>query len=310
MSASRPPQVGDPEFLDLLAHELRGPLFPIIALSDLLLTSEGGPPEDWRAHLERIAASGQELLALLTDLLDLGRIDVARVGPAPGPVELDTLTDDLRAAHAGAPRPVGVVGPGAVVCFADRRGLERIAGALIDHALDDDEDGPVELELALGPDELALSVGVPPMRPEDRATAFLPFWRRSDRGTPRSRGLGLRLPIAERWARLLGGRAEVVADGARDRVRIVVPAAEPRRPSRGPGLVLLASPQPAAVYAVTISTLALGLQPVCVPDLEGLAQVSEGLEPRLRLIDPSLDPTAPPLPHDVASLDALLGPPE
>jgi signal transduction histidine kinase len=278
MSASRPPQVGDPEFLDLLAHELRGPLFPIIALSDLLLTSEGGPPEDWRAHLERIAASGQELLALLTDLLDLGRIDVARVGPAPGPV--------------------------------DRRGLERIAGALIDHALDDDEDGPVELELALGPDELALSVGVPPMRPEDRATAFLPFWRRSDRGTPRSRGLGLRLPIAERWARLLGGRAEVVADGARDRVRIVVPAAEPRRPSRGPGLVLLASPQPAAVYAVTISTLALGLQPVCVPDLEGLAQVSEGLEPRLRLIDPSLDPTAPPLPHDVASLDALLGPPE
>jgi len=68
------------EFLDRLSHELRSPLFPIIALSDLLMKIDPSitRPEEWRGQIELIHQSGQTLLKLVSDLVELTRIELGR----------------------------------------------------------------------------------------------------------------------------------------------------------------------------------------------------------------------------------------
>src|SRR5204863_193801 len=63
------------EFLNLLSHELRAPLFPIIALSDLLLRTDDARlrPAEWREQIRMINGAGKQMLQLVSDLLEISR---------------------------------------------------------------------------------------------------------------------------------------------------------------------------------------------------------------------------------------------
>ncbi|MBU2166588.1 MAG: response regulator [Alphaproteobacteria bacterium] len=83
------------EFLAVMSHEIRTPLNGVLGVAALMerkLTQE-----DLRPHVRTIVDSGQSLLRLLTDALDMSRADAGILTLEPAPVCLGTVTDDLLA---------------------------------------------------------------------------------------------------------------------------------------------------------------------------------------------------------------------
>ncbi len=79
-------------FLAAMSHELRTPLNAIQGYAELLDRELQGPlTEGQRDYLARLSSSGRHLLALIDDLLDLGRIDAGRVELRPRAVTIDEI---------------------------------------------------------------------------------------------------------------------------------------------------------------------------------------------------------------------------
>ncbi|MFN4263563.1 MAG: PAS domain S-box protein [Thioalkalivibrionaceae bacterium] len=77
------------EFLSNMSHELRTPLNAVIGFSQLLLASTKEPPSDkQRRQLENIKTSGEHLLSLINDVLDLAKIEAGKLTLSIEPVEL------------------------------------------------------------------------------------------------------------------------------------------------------------------------------------------------------------------------------
>ncbi|WP_374266513.1 GAF domain-containing protein [Zoogloea sp.] len=77
------------EFLSSMSHELRTPMNSIIGFSQLLLNNRRQPlPERQAGQVEQILKSGQHLLTLINDILDLARIEAGRLAFSIEPVEI------------------------------------------------------------------------------------------------------------------------------------------------------------------------------------------------------------------------------
>ena len=84
------------EFLTVMSHELRTPLNAIAGYAELLLLEIRGPLTDaQRRDLERIRASQQHLLGLISSVLDLSRIESGRVSYDVTPIALDAFLTGL-----------------------------------------------------------------------------------------------------------------------------------------------------------------------------------------------------------------------
>lgn len=95
MEAAQRANQAKSEFLSRMSHELRTPLNAILGFSQLLLQSTREPlGERQRRHVEQIHRSGQHLLALVNDVLDLARIEAGRLSFSLEPVALRTLIDE------------------------------------------------------------------------------------------------------------------------------------------------------------------------------------------------------------------------
>ena len=81
-------------FLANLSHEIRTPMNAILGFGDLLLSREADPEK--RVHLQTLRESGQALLNLLNDLLDLSRIEAGRFELRPEWVPLPGMLEDIR----------------------------------------------------------------------------------------------------------------------------------------------------------------------------------------------------------------------
>lgn len=75
-------------FFASMSHELRTPLNAVIGLSELLLRTPSVPGETRQRYVEHIATAGRDLLALVNDVLDLGRAEAGRLVLRPERVEL------------------------------------------------------------------------------------------------------------------------------------------------------------------------------------------------------------------------------
>ncbi|NMH17485.1 PAS domain S-box protein [Tepidiphilus sp. B18-69] len=83
------------EFVSNMSHELRSPLTSILKFSQLLLQGTREPlSERQRRHVAQIHRSGQHLLALVDDVLDLVRIEAGRIALSIEPVSLRALLDE------------------------------------------------------------------------------------------------------------------------------------------------------------------------------------------------------------------------
>ncbi len=223
------------EFLSRMSHELRTPLNSVLGFSELLLTDKKEPPtEAQREALETIRGSGRHLLGLITEILDLARVESGRLETACEPVDpAPILAECLRTLEPAArERSVSLLAPprhgAAAFVLGDRGRIRQILLNLLSNAVKyNREAGQVRVALGREGDQVALSVtdtGAG-MGAEDLSRVFEPFERLSaDRqGIP---GTGIGLSLSRRLARLMGGDIRVESTpGVGSRFTLLLPAA-------------------------------------------------------------------------------------
>jgi len=197
-------------FLAAASHELRTPLNGLLGVAQLLAQSE--LTANQRAHVEAIRSSGEALLGLVNDILDMAELDAGRIEPARAPFDPEALVQSVVelmaprarekrldiAAWRAADVPAEIVGDGPR--------LRQVLFNLVGNALKFTETGGVEVRARTAPgDRGRLRIEVrdtgPGVAPADRERIFEEFARADDR----REGSGLGLAISRRIARALGG---------------------------------------------------------------------------------------------------------
>jgi two-component system, cell cycle sensor histidine kinase PleC len=201
-------------FLATASHELRTPLNGIIGYSSMLAEGERIAPEKVREFARTIEQSGQHLLQLINELLDLTKIEAGRYDLRNEKVELAALIGAAIDTTLGLSQPknidVQAPAPGAAVVLGDRRALLQIllnllsnavkftpSGGRVDLAVVRTRDGGLELRVRDN------GLGIPAAALE---TVFVPFERLRDRTAPDVPGTGLGLAISRGLAELHGGK--------------------------------------------------------------------------------------------------------
>ena len=205
-------------FLTNMSHELRTPLNAILGFARVLLRELAGDARH-RERLLVVESSGEHLLHLINEVLDLSKIEAGKTELQPGPFHLPGLLMELadvfrpRAAEkeivfhleaaATLPQMVRTDGPklrqvlfnllGNAVKFTDRGRVElrasRAAGGRVFFEIED------------------TGMGIPP---EQQETIFLPFHQATDPARA-AQGTGLGLSISARLVELMGGALRVAS---------------------------------------------------------------------------------------------------
>jgi len=232
------------EFLANMSHELRTPLNAIIGFSDIVRSKAfGDSAEKYSEYGGFIHQSGNRLLELIGDLLDLARIDAGRKVLQREPVNLDDLiTDQIgKVAEAAMARGVSLVHerePGLPSLLADIQAMRQVLGNILSNAIKfTPKGGRVSIAAKLNPDgEIELSVadtGLGIAR-EEQALIFDRFGRGHPEVTSAQRGTGLGLQIVKGLIDMHGGRIALASTlGEGTQITIAFPAASTlARPGR------------------------------------------------------------------------------
>jgi signal transduction histidine kinase len=222
------------EFLAHMSHELRTPLNAILGFSEALHGAIFGPIADhYRAYAQDIHKSGQLLLDLINDLLDVSRIEIGQYEINESPLALRDLFEDCLHLVAAEARHKGLaltLEPGAenLMLLADARAMRQTMLNLLTNAVKFTHEGSVRVAVAREPDWLVISVsdtGIG-IAPSVIDTLFEPF-RQASRDISRTYGgSGLGLSICRRLIELHGGTIGLESMlGAGTTVRVRLPAA-------------------------------------------------------------------------------------
>ncbi|HIM26062.1 MAG TPA: PAS domain S-box protein [Rhodospirillales bacterium] len=203
-------------FLATMSHELRTPLNSIIGFSDTLKTQLFGPlgSDKYREYAKDINASGLHLLEVISDILDISKIEAGEVAASDGEVDLPDLVESAikmlreRAEKNGITlsRVFPKVCPG---LRADSRHIKQIVLNLVSNAVKfTPAGGKIRLEVLVGDDRgLRLvvedtGIGIEAGNIEK---ALAPFGQVGDIYSRTFEGTGLGLPLAKSLAELHGG---------------------------------------------------------------------------------------------------------
>ena len=195
--------------LNAVSHDLRSPLAVAKAAVSSLRSAEVHWPEPDRQELLASAdAALDRLTELVTNLLDLSRLQAGVLAVFPRPVGLDDVVS--RILDQGAtPDAVEIdVPPELPEVLADPGLLERVVANLVQNALRHSPQGsPVRLAGSAHGAAVELRVidrgpGIPET---EREQAFAPFQRRDDLSTSTSAGVGLGLAIARGFTEAMAG---------------------------------------------------------------------------------------------------------
>jgi PAS domain S-box-containing protein len=97
LDAARSAAEAKSRFLASMSHELRTPLNAIIGFSELMYDGKlGDLPEDHRECLQDILTSARHLLRLISDILDLSKVEAGRMEFCPEPCQIETLVAEVR----------------------------------------------------------------------------------------------------------------------------------------------------------------------------------------------------------------------
>ncbi len=201
-------------FLANTSHEIRTPLNGLLGLARLARQPDLDPHRRAR-YLDQIADNAQTLALLISDILDLSKIEAGRLEIDAAPFHLRDLLDTLGQAYhsLAAARDLGFTIdidpalPSMVVGDALR--VRQILTNYLNNALKFTTDGAIGLRArALDDQRLCFEVwdSGPGIAPEVRARLFNPFTQGDDSTARRHGGTGLGLAICRELAALMQGR--------------------------------------------------------------------------------------------------------
>jgi signal transduction histidine kinase len=207
------------EFLASMSHELRTPLNAIIGFSDVLLQGMfGDTNEKQTEYLRDILSSGQHLLSLINDILDLSKIEAGRMELDLAAFDLPTAIDDAlllmreRAGRRGitlerhVDERVGEI-------RADQRKVKQVLLNLLSNAVKFTPEGgriDVRVGLADGTAEISVTDTGIGIAPEDHDAVFEEF-RQVGAADKKAEGTGLGLALCRKFVELHGGRIWVTS---------------------------------------------------------------------------------------------------
>ena len=237
------------KFLANMSHELRTPLNAIIGFSEIMESGMFGPlgAEKYIEYSRDIRESGEYLLDVINDILDMSKIEAGGIRLSPEMVELDSvLADCIRvvSTRAGEKRLAvkADVEPG-IQLKADRRALKQIALNLLSNAVKFTPDGgavTVQGRLRAG----AVIIGI-----QDNGIGIArqalqklgrPFEQVESQLTKRHQGSGLGLAIAKSLIELHGGAMRIRSRLGRGTLVLV------RLPAEAPAAISLERVEAAA----------------------------------------------------------------
>lgn len=199
------------EFLSRMSHEFRTPLNAILGFAQLFQTETLSP--EHAENVQQIARAGQHLLQLITEVLDISRIESGSLAASPEPVDVAELVGDVtRWIHPSAALrdiSVHVESRHRLVTMADHQWLRQILLNVCSNAVKYNRNGgSVRITYArvdAGIIRIAVADEGPGIPQEKLPLLFTPFERL---GAERSgiEGTGLGLAVCKRLADAMGGR--------------------------------------------------------------------------------------------------------
>lgn len=200
------------EFLSTMSHELRTPLNSIIGFSETLLTADNLTDKQHR-YVSHIMTSGQRLLALINDILDLAKLEAGKMRLHPETLNIAAICEHAVAMFRPQAEKKNVdlrlqVDPQAPPIRQDAGKIHQILANLLSNAIKfTPEGGRVTLKAEADGCDLVLTVsdtGVG-IAPEEQELIFDKFRQAAHPMTREQGGTGLGLSIVRELARLLEG---------------------------------------------------------------------------------------------------------
>jgi len=247
------------EFLANMSHEIRTPMNAILGFTDILRRGYVTSAAEQAKHLATIRSSGEHLLQLINDILDLskvesGRLEVERLDCAPHVLVRDVVNVlAVKAREKGISLELDADGPIPERVVSDPTRLRQIMTNLISNAVKFTDEGAVRVTMRLtgaaeSPrleiDVADNGIGIPE---EKLDSIFEPFVQADTSVTRRYGGTGLGLAISRRFARLMGGDIVARSEAGRGSVFTVTLDPGPLEgvPMLEPAQALAASVAPA-----------------------------------------------------------------
>jgi signal transduction histidine kinase/ligand-binding sensor domain-containing protein/ActR/RegA family two-component response regulator len=299
------------DFLATMSHEIRTPMNGVLGMVSLLEKTSLTPEQ--QACTETILASGQGLLAVLNDVLDLSRIEAGRIELHPVPANIRRMCEQViglfrQVAREKGLRIVCTCQDGAPEWFClDEARVRQILVNLVGNAVKFTDNGFVELAATVNPQEdgrwsvtFAVNDSGIGLSPDQVSRLFQKFSQAGSSASRKHGGTGLGLVISKGLAERMAGRLDVESrPGAGSCFRFYVPLetcdapaapsvdlhAVPISASRDERPILLAEDNPVNIKVASTMLARLGYTAKVVHNgKEALAALEAG-EYRLILMD-------------------------
>jgi PAS domain S-box-containing protein len=211
--------VAKSQFLANVSHDVRTPLNAILGYTSLLLRGVAGPlAPSQRDSLGRVDANARHLLTLITDILDISRIEAGKMPVRLSSIKLKDLVDEIMSEvdpliATSNLAVTATVPDGLPMIRSDRQKVKQILLNLLTNALKFTPRGSVTVSCSQQRVNRTVSIAVADtgigIAPTDQERIFEAFSQADSTSAREGGGTGLGLAICQRLASVLGGQITV-----------------------------------------------------------------------------------------------------
>ncbi|WP_313502972.1 response regulator [Kaistella carnis] len=221
------------EFLANMSHELRTPLNSILLLSKLMADSDD-LDEQYVEYAEVMQSSGQGLLTLIDEILDLSKIESGKMTLEINEVPLEEITTDMKMLFSPVAKQknlalnIEIEPETSQILNTDKLRLEQVLKNLLSNAIKFTSEGGITLNVSTNEAKekiffkvIDTGIGIA----KDKLKMVFEAFQQADGSTQRKYGgTGLGLSISRELARLLGGQIDLKStEGVGSEFTLIVP---------------------------------------------------------------------------------------
>ncbi len=210
------------EFLANMSHEIRTPMNAILGFSETLYGQITNPSH--KKMLDSVLSSGQLLLSLLNDILDLSKIEAGKMEIRTHPTNMAEILHDLKTLYQTKASAKGLTVRADIVpgfprlVEVDEIRIKQILFNLVGNAVKFTQQGRVDVELEYIPEKgkpgtlkIQVSDTGPGIPEQQQDQIFKPFYQQSGQSNRQFEGTGLGLPITKRLVESMQGSISVTS---------------------------------------------------------------------------------------------------